>query len=78
MEPETEPETEPDTEPEPETETETELSIYVNIREFGLSTRIRSFVCVIFSVCLSVYFLDIWRLIYLPTGGGVLIYYLTG
>ena len=66
MEPETEPETEPDTEPEPETETETEPSIYVNIRNFGLSTHICSFVRVIFSVCLSEYFLDVWRFLYLP------------
>ena len=44
-----------------------EPSIYVNLRDFGLSTRICLFVCVIFSVCLSVYFLDIWRFLYLPT-----------
>ena len=51
-EPETEPEAETDTELEPETETEP--SIYVNILDFGLSTHIRLFVRVIFSVYLSV------------------------
>ena len=66
-EPETELETEPDTEPEPEPETETEPSINVNIRDFGLSTRIRLFVRTIFSICLSVYFLDLWRFLYLST-----------
>ena len=60
-------ETETESEAEAETETGTEPSIYVNIRNFGLSTRIRSFVHVIFSVCLSVYFLDVWRFLYLPT-----------
>ena len=49
--PRTEAETEAETEPEPETETEP--SIYVNIHDFGLSTRIHLFVRVIFSVCLS-------------------------
>ena len=48
---------------ETETETGTELSIYINIRDFGLSTRIRLFVHVIFYVCLSVYFLYIWSLL---------------
>ena len=62
-----------ETEPETETETDTETENRngngnFNIRDFGLSTRIRSFVRVIFSVCLSVYFLDVWRLLYLPTG----------
>ena len=73
--PETEPETEPETDtdtdtepdPEPEPDPETEPSIYVNIRDFGLSTCIRSFVRIIFSVCLSVYFLDVWRFLYFPT-----------
>ena len=51
---ETELDMELDMEPESETETEKEPSIYVNIRDFGLSTRIHSFVRVIFSVCLSV------------------------
>ena len=60
-------ETVPETEAEAEAETEAETSIYVNIRDFGLSTRIRSFVRVIFSVCLFVYFLDVWRFLYLPT-----------
>ena len=64
---ETEPETEPEAETDTEPETETEPSIYVNIREFGLSTRICSFVRVIFSICLSIYFLDVWRFLYLPT-----------
>ena len=66
---ETELETETDTEPEPEPEPEpeTEPSIYVNIRDFGMSTRIRSLVRVIFSVYLSVYFFDVWRFLYLPT-----------
>ena len=70
---ETEPETEPETELETDTDTETENGNgngTFNIRNFGLSTRIRSFVRVIFSVCLSVYLLDIWRLLYLPTGTG--------
>ena len=65
MEPETEPESKTDTET--DMETGTEPSIYVNIRDFGLSMRIRSFVRVIFSVCMPVYFLDEWRLLYLPT-----------
>ena len=61
-------ETEPETEPETDTDTETEMGNGTfNIRDFGLSTRIRSFVRVIFSVCLSVYLLDIWRFLYLPT-----------
>ena len=64
-EPETEPEAETDTEPEPETDTEP--PIYVNIRDFGLSMRIRLFICVIFYICLSVYFLDVWHFLYLPT-----------
>ena len=38
-----------------------------NIRDFGLSTRKRLFVPVIFSVYLYVYFLDIWCFLYLPT-----------
>ena len=60
--------TEPETEPEMDTETENgNGNGTFNIRDFGLSTRIRSFVRVIFSVCLSVYFLDIWRFLYLPT-----------
>ena len=46
-------------EKEMETEMGTEPSIYVNIHDFGLNTRIRSFVRVIFFVCLSVYFLDV-------------------
>ena len=63
-------ETEPETEPETDTDTETENGNgngTFNIRDFGLSTRIRSFVRVIFSVCLSVYFLEIWLFLYLPT-----------
>ena len=45
------------TEPEPETDTETEMGNGTfNIRDFGLSTRIRSYVGVIFSVCLSLMF----------------------
>ena len=67
---ETELETEPETKPETDTDTETENGNgngTFNIRDFGLSTRIRSFVRVIFSVCLSVYLLDIWRFLYLPT-----------
>ena len=74
---ETEPETKPEAaiprtaetelETEPEAETDTELSIYLNIRDFGLSTRMRSFVRVIFSIFLSVYFLDVWRFLYFPT-----------
>ena len=58
------------TELETDTYTETENgngNVTFNIRDFGLSTRIRSFVRVIFSACLSVYFLDIWRFLYLPT-----------
>ena len=55
------------TETETETEKGTEPSIYINIRDFGLSTRIRSFVRVIFSICLSVYFLDVLSFHYLPT-----------
>ena len=66
-EPETEPEAETETELEPETETETEPSIYVNIRDFGLSTHIRLFVRVIFSICMYVYFLDLFLFLYLPT-----------
>ena len=50
-----------------EMETETELSIYVNIRNFGLSKRIRLFVHVIFSICLYVYFLELWHFLYLAT-----------
>ena len=71
-------ETEPEPETEPETETDTdrdtengkrkwERNGTFNIRDFGLSTHIRSFVRVIFSVCLSVYLLDLWRFLYLPT-----------
>ena len=67
MEPETEPEAETETDWEPETETETKPSFYVNIRHFVLSTHIRLFVRVIFSVCLSVLFLDVWRFLYLLT-----------
>ena len=60
-------ETEPETETETDTETENRNGNGTfNIHDFGLSTRIRSFVRVIFSVCLSVYFLDIWRFLYLP------------
>ena len=63
-------EMEPETEPETDTDTETENGNgngTFNIGDFGLSTRIRSFVRVIFFVCLSIYFLDIWRFLYLPT-----------
>ena len=59
---ETEPEMETDTEPENGNRNGT-----VNIRDFGLSTPIHSFVLVISSVCLSVYFLDVWCFLYLPT-----------
>ena len=54
----------------PEMDTDTEKRKWEtepSIRDFGLSTRIRSLIRVIFSVCLSVYFLDIWRFLYLPT-----------
>ena len=45
------------TETEPETDTETELGNGTfNICDFGLSTRIRSYIRVIFSVCLSLMF----------------------
>ena len=63
-------ETETETEPETDTDTETENGNgngTFNIHDFGLSTHIRLFVRVIFSVCLYVYFLDIWRFLYLPT-----------
>ena len=61
-------ETEPETETDTDTDTETEMGNGpFNIRDFGLSTRICLFVLVIFSVCLSVYFLDVWRFLYLPT-----------
>ena len=59
-----------ETEPETDTDTETENGNgngTFNIRNFGLSTRIRLFVRVILSVCLTVYFLDVWRFLYLPT-----------
>ena len=59
-----------ETEPETDTDTETENGNgngTFNIRDFGLSTHIRSFVRVIFSVCLSVHLLDIWHFLYLPT-----------
>ena len=50
-------ETEPETEPETYTDTETEMGNGTfNLRDFGLSTRIRSYVRVIFSVCLSLTF----------------------
>ena len=57
-------ETEPETELEAETDTEPETENRngngtVNIRDFGLSTRIRLFVRIIFSVCLYVYFLGV-------------------
>ena len=61
--------TEQETEPETDTDTETKNGNgngTFNICDFGLSTRIRSFLRVIFFVCLSVYFLDIWRFLYLP------------
>ena len=52
-----EPKREPKTEPETDTETETETGNGTfNIRDFGLSMRIRSYVRVIFSVCLSLTF----------------------
>ena len=62
-----------DTETETETDTETgmEPSIYVNIRDFVMSTRIPLFVHVIFSVCLSAYFLEVWSFLYLPIDGSV-------
>ena len=45
------------TETEPETDTDTEMGNGTfNIRDFGLSTRIRSYVRIIFSVCLSLTF----------------------
>ena len=50
-------ETESETEPETDTDTETEMGNGTfNIRDFGLSTRIRSYVRLIFSVCLSLTF----------------------
>ena len=55
-------ETEPGTEPETETDTDTETEMgnrTFNICDFGLSTRISLYVCVILSVFLSLYFFDI-------------------
>ena len=51
--------TETETETEPETDTDTEMEMgngTFNICNFGLSTRIRLYVRVIFSVCLSLTF----------------------
>ena len=46
-----------ETEPETDTDTETEMvNVTFNIRDFGLSTRIRLYVRVIFSLCLSLTF----------------------
>ena len=63
----TEPEAKSETDTELEPETKTESSIYINIRYLRISTRIRSFGRIIFSICLSIYLLDIWRFLYLPT-----------
>ena len=59
-------ETETETEPETDTEKETEMGNRTfNICDFGLSTRIRSYIRVIFSVCLSLTFVSTRYLLFL-------------